>query len=57
VRLLPHIRSGNSYQHNGHSIHIGHFRIDAIDTEGNVRAGCHFIKRDEMERLATQLGL
>ena len=57
VRLLPHIRSGVLYQHNGHSIHIGHFRIDAIDAEGNVKAGCHFIKRAEMERLASELGL
>jgi hypothetical protein len=57
VRLLPHIRSGVPYLHNGHSIRVGHFRIDAIDAEGNVRAGCHFIKRAEMERLAVQLGM
>jgi hypothetical protein len=57
VRLVPLIRSGTPYEHNGHSIHVGQFRIDQIDAEGNVRAGCHFIKRAEMERLAAQLGL
>jgi hypothetical protein len=57
VRILPLIRSGIPYQHNGHSIHVGQFRIDEIDAEGNVRAGCHFIKRAEMERLAVALGL
>jgi hypothetical protein len=57
ARLLPVIRSGKPYQHNGHTIHVGHFRIDAIDADGNVTAGCHFIKRAELERLAGELGL
>lgn len=57
VRLLPHIRSGEPYRHNGHTIHVGHFRIDAIDAEGNLTAGCHHIKRAEIDRVAEQLGL
>lgn len=57
VRLLPHIRSGQAYAHNGHSIHVGHFRVDRIDENGNLWAGCHYITRAEMERLASQLGL
>jgi hypothetical protein len=56
-RILPRIRSGVPYRHNGHTIYAGHFRIDAIDTEGNLKAGCHFIKRGEIERIAAQLGL
>lgn len=57
LKILPLIRSGKPYKHNGHSIHVGQFRIDEIDTEGNVKAGCHFIERQEIERFATTLGL
>lgn len=57
IRILPAVRSGVPYQHNGHSIHLGHYRIDSIDAEGNLRAGCHYIKRTEIERIAAQLGL
>jgi hypothetical protein len=57
VRLLPYIRSGQPYEHTDHALRVGHFRIDAIDAEGNVTAGCHFIKRAEMDRLAAELGL
>jgi Ni/Co efflux regulator RcnB len=55
LRIVPLVRSGVPYQHNGHSVHIGHFRIDSIDEKGNVRAGCHFITRQEIERIATEL--
>ena len=57
VRILPFIRSGKTYQHNGHSIHLGHYRVDAIGEDGTLRAGCHVITRDEIERIAEQLGL
>ena len=57
VKILPIVRGGRTYEHNGHSIHLGHFRIDKIDAHGNLTAGCHFIKREEMERIAAQLGL
>jgi hypothetical protein len=56
VKILPIVRSGQTYEHNGHSIHLGHFRIDKIDQHG-LKAGCHFIKREEIERLAQTLGL
>ena len=42
---------------NGHTVHLGHFSVDAIDTAGNVRAGCHTILWNEIERIAKQLGL
>ena len=45
------------YQRNGHSIHVGHFVIDSIDAEGNIKAGCHKIAWSEIERIAGQLGL
>lgn len=40
------------YVKNGHSVRIGMFTIDNIDTEGNVTAGCHFIEWSEIERIA-----
>lgn len=52
LRILPLIRSGRGFKRNGHSIHLGHFHVDSIDTEGNLVAGCHSIKRAEIERIA-----
>lgn len=56
-RVLPLIRSGRAYQHTDHAEPVGHFRIDAVDTDGNVRAGCHTVLRSEIERFAATLGL
>jgi hypothetical protein len=60
-RAWPHIKNcranATAWQRNGHAIHVGHFQFDSIDIEGNVKAGCHFIRFDEMERLAVTLGL
>lgn len=36
---------------------LGHFYIDRVDSEGNVKAGCHEVRWYEIERLAKQLGL
>ena len=43
----------------GHSrdFRLGHFKIDSIDAEGNVRAGCHFVQWPEIERIARELDL
>ncbi len=57
VRLLPFLRAGRPYKHNGHSLYVGQFRIDEIDEAGNLKAGCHEISKVEIERLASQLGL
>lgn len=48
---------GRTYTHNGHTIHAGAFRIDSIDEQGNLRAGCHLIEWAEIERTAAALGL
>ena len=34
-------RNGEPYHTNGHVIHLGIFTLDAIDAQGNVKAGCH----------------
>jgi hypothetical protein len=39
----------------GDETRLGHFRLDSIDADGNVTAGCHKIYRAELERVAAQL--
>jgi hypothetical protein len=48
--------SGHAYQHNGHSIHIGDFRVDSISAEGDLRAGCHTIPFSTMAEFAGKVG-
>lgn len=48
---------GEAWQRNGHSLRVGHFAIDSVDTSGNFRAGCHRIEWPEIERLAVALGV
>jgi len=51
------IARGEPYQHNGHSEHAGDFRIDRIDVDGTLTAGCHTIKYSELRAMARALGL
>ena len=48
---------GQAYERNGHTIHLGHFALDAIDPQGNVTAGCHQVEWPEIERVATIAGV
>ncbi len=48
---------GQTYERNGHTIHLGHFALDAVDSAGNVRAGCHEVAWDEIARVATLAGV
>src|SRR5262249_54563666 len=41
-----------TWKRNGHTIRVGHFHVDEIDAQGNMRAGCHSLKWEEMLRLA-----
>lgn len=43
-----------TYQTNGHSIRVGNFRVDRIETDGTLVAGCHTIAFDNMLRLAVK---
>ena len=57
-RVIKRLRSkGESYERNGHTIHLGHFALDAIDPQGNVTAGCHNVEWEEIERVATLAGV
>jgi hypothetical protein len=49
------VSSGQEYVRNGHTLHLGHYAIDRIETDGTLHAGCHVIKFSEIENLAPAL--
>jgi hypothetical protein len=56
LELVRQVRqSGQEYIHNGHAIHLGHYRIDRIECNGTVHAGCHIVSWTEIESIAPQL--
>lgn len=61
VKAFPLIKlcreTGREWKRNGHTVRVGHFQIDAIDAQGNFKAGCHDIGWNEVERIARQLGV
>ncbi len=57
-RIIKRLRKqGKPYERNGHTIHLGHFALDAIDDQGNVTAGCHHVEWPEIERVAILAGV
>lgn len=56
LRFVESIRtSGQAYQRNGHTFHLGPYAIDKIDTHGNVTAGCHFVEWAQIETIIERL--
>jgi hypothetical protein len=49
------VAKGEAYQRNGHTLHLGHYAIDRIETDGTLHAGCHVITLAEIERIAPVL--
>jgi len=47
--------SGQPYVRNGRTIHLGSYAIDRIEQDGTVKAGCHVVSWEEIERLAPVL--
>lgn len=57
-RVIERCRdTGIPYQHNGHTEHAGDYRVDSIDADGTLRAGCHVIPYSELAGMARKLGL
>jgi hypothetical protein len=58
-RALAFVRkvreSGQAYVRNGHTIYIGPYAIDRIELNGTVKAGCHVVSWEEIERIASAL--
>jgi hypothetical protein len=46
---------GEPFVTNGHTIPIGVYRVDRIDADGTLHAGCHHITFDEIQAIAPQL--
>jgi hypothetical protein len=61
VKAFPMIKrckdKAISWKTNGETIRLGHFRIDEIRTNGTVKAGCHTVPYESIERVARQLNL
>lgn len=49
-------RINTPYINNGHTLHCGAFKIQSIDAEGTLIAGCHTITYDAMKELGDKLG-
>jgi hypothetical protein len=49
--------TGKTFQTNGQKILLGDFKIDSIDSNGNVIAGCHRVDFKEIQNMARLLGL
>ncbi len=57
-RVLKRLHDkGQAYERNGHTIHLGHFALDSLDAQGNVKAGCHTVEWAEIARVATLAGV
>lgn len=46
---------GEAFVSNGHTCPVGVYKIDRIDVDGTVHAGCHVIPWPELERIAPEL--
>ena len=55
VLIQAVVERGEDWIANGHTCHVGHYKIDRIEANGTIKAGCHVILRDEWERVAPQV--
>ncbi len=59
VRVMPIVKRlierGEEYHANGHTIHLGHYQLDRIDTDGTIHAGCHHFTRNEVLRMFSEI--
>ena len=46
---------GEEWVTNGKTLHLGPYKVDRIDADGNVKAGCHYVKWEQIERIAPAL--
>jgi hypothetical protein len=46
---------GEEWHTNGHSCHLGHYRIERVSPEGTVYAGCHIVPWEAIARIEAAL--
>lgn len=51
------IATKTEWHKNGHKLPAGHFEIDSIDENGNIKAGCHYFAAAEVQYIANVLKL
>lgn len=52
LKVIDKVReSGVEWVPNGKTIHLGHYQVDKIEPNGNVKAGCHYVEWEEIERI------
>lgn len=57
-RFLKRCRArGETWQRNGHSLRVGHFTIDHVNTDGSFTAGCHTFSWPTIEAAAKVAGV
>ena len=54
--ILAIMAKGEDWETNGHTIPVGVYKVDRISKEGELRAGCHTIKFEEIDRFAGERG-
>jgi len=55
IRLC--VERGEGFKSNGRTVRVGHFRVDEITAEGDMRAGCHRFSWEAMRELAEREGV
>ncbi len=53
--VLRCVARAEGWQRNDHTIALGHFQLDSIDANGNVKAGCHEVSFTEIQALIATL--
>lgn len=51
------VSTKTEWKKNGHRLPAGNFEIDIISANGDITAGCHFVKLTEVSDLAYKIGL
>lgn len=49
------IARGEEWRTNGHTCHLGAYKIERITPDGTVYAGCHVVTMQAIERIAPAL--
>jgi hypothetical protein len=56
LRAVEHCRATKTtFTPNGSRLKLGYFQVDRIDHNGNVKAGCHFVKYEQIARIASEI--
>ena len=51
------VAKGEGFQTNGRTVRVGHFKVDSIAPNGDMRAGCHRFAWEAMRALAEREGV